>query len=383
MDLGRFYYAVHRVVTDAKAIAPVQLLQNVIDALQEISGGQTTAVERFRTQFENLRQGLAKSSLNNARMEVAELLRELGLEHLVGDGLFESAKRELQENQLSPQTAIPALQKLQSEVKGKLDHLTAINKAFHALDVEYDGEVDSDAEIELRIPAGYGKRSLEELSKEAKEWNRDLMTISEVFDPLRTEPMVRALAVGSWVIYLATTAAVLMGLSKCMKEINKILAELVTMRGLVDQLRASRMPEATVKAAEEHCNTIAKTDLTELASRLVDEHYKVQDDGRRAELKTALTGSLKRLAKKLSEGSKVSLRLSPAKRPTVEGDGPDEAQLREIAHADEIDAARAQLETDQAQMIQIEDGANIAQALPPPDAEENDLDKTNAMPDQS
>ena len=115
------------------------------------------------------------------------------------------------------------------------------------------------------------------------------------------------------------------------------------MKSLLKQLSETTTPASALEIIQAHNDTKAKTDLKALASTLVDEHYTGSDDGRRHELKNALSQALQTLSKKLASGAKVSLRLAAPKRPkTVEGESPskaDQATIKQIEELDRIQVA--------------------------------------------
>lgn len=372
MDLGRFHYALDMVVRDMRRTQAGEQLQNIINQLSNVvnNPSQPAFIEQYKQQLDVAKQALESSNLNEQRLEIADFLENFDLVNFVGLGFFNSIISTIAEHQLSPHSALNALQKLQENFSKKLSNLTAINSAFTAIGAPYDEEPDGDSEIEIKIPADYETKTLEDLSREAKEWHRDISTISEVFDPDRPETTVRTLSTGSWEFYLASAPLVIFGFAKCLKGINSILSELIKSKKLLGELRGSNAPKKIVSDYESHLNKSVGTDLNNLAIALVDEFYKGSDDGRRAELKNALMQSLKRLSKKLSEGSKVSLRLSKPAAPRVaDEESPTQEESAAIADASRVEKIREETLAELRNIRQIEHDPDIAKALPAPDSE--------------
>jgi hypothetical protein len=373
MDLARFHYAINEIFKDFETIAVDTTFQNLIQQLNNAAGnpGQVSHIDAFRAQLESLRKELERSSLNNPDYETSEALEMLGLREFVGNELYKSLRKLLDENQLSPQSASTALSKFHKDMVEKIKRIQAVNDSFAELKVPYEGTLNGDAEIELRLPAHQGANSLDDLGRESRDWHKDIAFISEVFDPDRGNTTVRTLASGSWVIYLASTPFVLQGVAKCLHEINKIINELIVAKKLIQEFRNNGTPEQLVDPIENHTQQKVKIDLERIADQLVDEFYKSDVAGRRQELKIGLRQTLKRMSKKISEGAKVSLRITPPKKPKLDDDAePTAEQQAQIDEADRIQKIADNVRQEMSSIKSIETDASVLQLLPAPDSEE-------------
>lgn len=378
MDLARFHYAINEISEDFEKVEVETKFQNLIQLLNNAAGnpGQVQHIDAFRTQLESLRKDFEGSSLNKPDYETSEALEMLGLREFVGNGLYKSLRKLLDENQLSPQSASTALSKFHKDIFEKIKWIQAVNDAFAELEVPYEGLRKGDAEIELRLPAHQGANSLDDLGRESRDWHKDMAFISEVFDPDRGATTVRTLASGSWVIYLASTPFVLHGVAKCLHEINKIINELIVTKKLIQELRKNGSPEQLVEPLETHAQQKVKTDLEKIADDLVDEFYKSNDTGRRQELKIGLRQTLKRMSKKISEGAKVSLRITPPKKPKLDDDGePTVEQQAQLDEADRIQQIADNVQQEMSFIKSIETDTSVLQLLPAPDPDESDAEE--------
>jgi hypothetical protein len=372
MDIARFHFAVDTVVHDLRATAANDLLAGLIHSLNAVGSqpGQPEFIQQYKNHLDIARRTLEGSALNNPRMELSDFLEQLNLKKYVGNGLFASIVRSIAANQIAPHAAVQALQELQEDFSKKLSDLDAINNSFSALDVPYEGEGDGDSEIEIKIPAAQETKTLHDLSVEAREWHRDISTISEIFDPDRSESTIRTLATGSWQFYLASAPLVIFGVAKCLRGVNEVLQELIKSKELLKKLIETNAPKKVIDDYEQHLKESAGTNLTNLAASLVEEFYKGRDDSRRAELKNALTQSLKRLSKKLSEGSKVSLRLTKPAAPKISTPGnPTPAEQVAIDSASQIEEVRAATMVELDKLAQLEHDPDIVKSLPAPDTD--------------
>ena len=372
MDIARFHFAVNTVLNDLKKTDATEELSRLINALNTLSSqpGQPQLLDQYKAQLEATRKALEASTLNNPKMEVAEFINQFQFNDYIGNGLFASIVKTISSNQLTPQAAVQALQKLQSTLSTKLSSLSTIDNSFTDLEVPFEKEQEGDSEIEIKIPADRETKTLIELATEAKEWHRDIITISEIFDPDRSEPTIRTLATGSWQFYLAATPFIIFGIAKCLRGINEVLQELIKCKDLLNKLLETNAPKGVTKEYEKHLKESAGKGLSNLASSLVDEYYKGNDEGRKSELKNALTQSLKRLSKKLSEGSKVSLRLTKPAQPKVENpEEPTPEEKSAIEYANKIEGIRSATLIELDKVAQLEHDPEITKSLPAPDNE--------------
>lgn len=373
MDIARFYFAVDTVVHDLNATGAIDQLASLINALSGVANqpGQPHYIELYKSQLEATRRAMENSSLNNPKMELFDFVNQFDLAEYIGNGLFASIIKTISDNQISPHAALQGLQSLQAKVSKQLSDLAAMNNAFAALNVPYEGEADGDSEIEIKIPILQETKTLSDLSIEAKEWYRDISTISEIFDPDRSETTIRTLATGSWQFYLASAPLVIFGVAKCLRGVNDVLQELIKTKDILNKLIETNAPKNVIEEYDQHQKKSAGINLSALASDIVDEHYKENDLGRKAELKIALTQSLKRLSKKISEGSKVSLRITKPTPPTAaDPENPTMNEQAAIDFANRFNEVRLATLAELEKVAQLEHDPEIVKSLPAPD---NDL----------
>ena len=369
MDLARFYRAIDVIDSKVKAIGIQTQLEQLIQDLSNIasSPGNVDFSTTFKDHVDQLRDGLLNSELEAFDEDVSQVLINLKLGQFVGEGLLQRILSTFQTNQLSANLASTALTDLKNEVVKKLNLVATINKAFSDLAIEYFHYEENEGEMLIDLPVEDETKSLEDLSKEAKEWHRICDAISENFDTARTPVTIRTLASGSWLLYLAGSPAFIYGIAKCMKGVNVILAELIRMKALYAELAASKAPQEILKKLDAHNSSKVKTDLDELATSLVKEFYKGADKGRSNELRNALSAALQRLSRKLAEGAKVQLRLTLPKEPVI-ADGQDATPEQKKQQTEVAEAKKIQQEIEQAKPLldyekyQVE----LQKALPAP-----------------
>lgn len=318
MHLGRFHHAIDLLDKDFKSLNHVQLIQEVINALINLAANPANQdmANVYKTSLEKCRATLATSALNHPRPILKGILESISAEKYIGDALFSRIRSAIAENPAAPTLAQQALQKVMQDTQEFYLHVGNLNTSFTKLRVEYDELNEGEAEIGLLVPRDEQASTLKDLSKEFNQWHNALSPIVELFDPDAPLPQIKVCATTDWMVYLATTPLVLLGVSKCVRGVNTILRDLIETKGLIDKLMAKKVsPDAIEQLQTEH-SARANTELRALAENTVDEHYKGNDAGRKNELKNALAQSLTTIAEKISSGAQLEVRMLP---PAAEG----------------------------------------------------------------
>lgn len=366
MDLGRFHRGIEQLDAYYKRATVSEVIGQLASELSALGATSTTpeAAQAFRKRLETSSEtirGPGEELLGGPALEVIEAL---GLQQTVGEGLNITIVDTIAENQLSPSLASQALLILKTSTDKTINHVAHINAAFTELKVEYEDIEDGESELQLSIPAERDEKTLVDLAKEAKDWNFVLGTLSEVFDADHPVAKVRTIASGSWLIYLSSTPVVLWGVANALKQVNKILSELVTLRKQIEQLIYMKAP---TKELETYQKNKLAVDTETLAKTLVDENYAGKDAARKQELMNATSQALKTLTRKLATGSKVRMRIGAVPKPTVENPeapSPQEKQL--IKQAEEFATQKSKAESEIALIESSETGPEIVNLLPAP-----------------
>lgn len=369
MELSRFHSAIEQIAKDYKKNGTEADLNALIANLASLASnpGNPQVSHAFKDQLNSFRTKLEESPLNDADGELLETIENLDLTAHVGSSLFDRIKSVLDENQLTPNLASAGIEKLRLETTRRLGVVTAIDTAFSELQVDNWKLEDGATEMLISIPIDQETKTLEDLAKEAKDWHLICNAISETFDSDRNRVTIRSVASGSVLLYLAAVPAFIFGVAKCLKGVNQILAEVIKMKGLYGQLVASKVPADVLTAFETHRSGKAKTDLEQLASTLVDEHYKGNDVGRKNELKNSLSISLQRLSQKLAVGATVSLRLAPPKKPEIqEGESATDEQKEALQKIELFEAVQTEVDASRAALNYKDHANELIAFLPPP-----------------
>lgn len=372
MELSRFHAAIDQISKDYKSSKIESefnaLVANLNSLVSNPSNPQIS--QAFKDHLDAFKLTLEGSVLNTADGDLLDALKHLELSPHVGSELFLRIRRILEQNQLTPSLAATEIEKLRQETTDKLSLIVAVDQAFTKLGVEYRCLEEGQTEMLISLPIEEETKTLEDLAKEAKDWHRICDVVSETFDNERNRVTIRAVASGSILLYLAATLPFIFGVAKCLKGVNQILAEVIKMQSLCKQLIESKAPVSVLKDMDAHYANKAKTDLEELAVTLVDEYYKVNDQGRKNELKTSLSIALQRLSHKLATGAKVNLRLALPKKPKIEeGEQATESQVLEFERIEQFEKVQIEVNASQAAVDYASHATELMAALPAPSTE--------------
>lgn len=374
MEVSRFHRAIEQIANDYKKNGVESELASLAANLASLSAnpGNPGVSQSFKDQLNAFREKLSASPLNQADSELLETITSHELTPFVADGLFQSVKKILDDNQLTPNLAATEIEKLRAAVIEKLNIVVAIDKAFTELQVDYYKLDDGESEMLINLPMESETKTLEDLAKEVKDWHQICRAISETFDANQDPITIRTIGTGSILLYLAATGAFIYGVAKCLKGINSILAEVIKMKGLYNQLVESKAPKSVIDGLEQHQAGKAKADLERLAADLVDEYYKGDDPGRKNELKTSLSISLQRLSTKLATGAKVNLRIAPPKRPKIEdGIALSPEENRVLQTIEQFEKVQIEIDSSKAALDYNTHAPDLIASLPGPTSQAN------------
>jgi hypothetical protein len=372
MELARFHSAIDDIAADYidnKTEHEFNVLINNLNALVANPGNPQVS-QAFKDHLNAFRNTLTNSKLNLADGDLLQTLNDLDLNKFIGEGLFSEIRSILDDNQLTPNLAVIAIDKLKTETSSKYSNIIAINDSFTKLEIAYSDLNNGETEMLIKLPIEEETITLSEFSKETKEWYTICEAISETFDSERTRVTIRTVGSGSILLYLAATATFIYGVAKCLKGVNLVLAEVIRSKALYKQLVSTNAPTAVLEPLEKHNNGKAKTDIYLLASNLVDDFYKGTDEPRKNELKNSLSFSLTKLSHKLATGSKISLRLSAPEAPKIaEGEKPTTEQNKILKEIDIFQMAEIEVSSSLAAIDYKEHAADLVAALPAPNEE--------------
>lgn len=336
---------------DGKAIATT--FSRLTDALTEHQNQQTakseSAVESIWT---DLRQRLRESPSNNFVPSLQAIHEWIGAERYTGFGLLSRIEGILSRSGSALALARADLQTLLGEV---FKLRTAINQMAEAsahLNLKADQLEPGEFELGIRIPLSMGA-NLSQFQSELETLEKHLKTFAELTGEDLRSPLIRGLGSGSLEVFLGsgplTAAAIVMAIER----IVALYKTTLEIRLLKRQLAEKDLPQATIDSVSEHEIRGVNAQLAALETDLMD-RYAGRDDGRRNEIKNAVTRAVRYLANRVDKGMEFEVTAPNSPSPR----GADEADRRRLEEAalkavQEKGSANRQLERSEERVLML------------------------------
>ncbi len=392
MHLGRFHRVIEMLAQDFRELQYNELIQTIITSLNSVAASPTNPAVAtvFKSQVDLCRTTLESSRLNHTRPILRTILESINATNFIGSSLSDRVVAAIASNHAAPALAVQELTKLQEEVALFYQQVVAIEAAFSALAVEYDNLEEGESEIGLLVPRAENASTLKDLSKEFNEWHNALSQIANLFDNSAGPLQIKNCSTTDWMIILAATPPILVGISLCIKGVNTILKDLVATRSLIEQLVAKNGSNAHTDGLLENNKDGFDKGIRSLAEKLVDQHATGVDDGGKNQMKNGINVALKTIAMKINAGTKIELRFIPPSIPETEAsiETDADAEIEGGKLANKIDPAKLrEIEKLQALSLTLDNeidlmdfngmSASITALLESPDMEASSSDASN------
>jgi len=374
MHLGKFHAVINALNVEYSEDGISGKINSVIQQLDSLANnpGNVSVADSFKQHFENLRQQLAASTFNKPYPTLAALLGSINAEKYVGDKLFLRIEALIVENGMTPQLAATALRNLFADVTEFYQQIDTIDTGFTKLKVEFQELKAGEGEIGISIPEPEGDRLLVTLAKTAKEWDIALRPFVELADPEHNAIVVRTISSSDWQFYLAAAPGVYLALSTAVSRLNELLQKLVVTRNLISQLTGSGLSPAVIAAAATEADGFLDAETRSLAEKIVDEHAPA-DTGRANELKTAVTTSLKFIARQMAKSVTIEVRYVPPEMPKSSDQNDSETKDQAAKRIGELTEVAAQIARNM-ELVKLDATAKEILNLTGP---EEDMEETN------
>ena len=368
MHLGKFHYAISTLSNQFTIPDVGSKIQAVIQQLDSLAAnpGHPNIAAAFKENLEALRKHLGSSTLNKPYPTLAALLDSIGARKYVGDELFQQVENVISENGMTPQLAATALRKLLADVTEFYLAVEGIDIAFTKLEVEYERLEPGQGEIGISIPEPVGERLLTTLADTAKAWDKALRPFVELADPEHNPIAVRTISSSDWQFYLTAATGVYLAFSGAVGRLNELLIKLIETKKLLIQLTGIGVSANAIATVAAESDAMLDVETRKLGEKIVEENLPT-DPGRANELKTAMTASLKFMARQMAENVKIEVRYLPPKPPKT--DVPSDQQLEDATNrVEELTELAAQVERNM-DIVRLDDSAREILNLPAPEEE--------------
>ncbi len=283
----------------------VNLLQDVESAfVQSVQSPDPSNAQAFENALNSLRASANEFPVGSLSHSRRKILEAIGGSDYYGESLALRIN-DIIAGSPTPSDAIAQIQSFRSKASEFFPTVQTLDDSLAKLGVGIEDTPKDKAEIEVLIPESMVNGHLNGLVKETQYLDGVFSDIREIVTGGRTSLDIRSLGSGSLELYLTvdlvTGAHVLSFVTAVVLLINSILQT----RRDRESLKQQDAPKNIIKDIKSWEEKRIKEQIDKLRDELL-EQYK-GDEGRKNELRNALSKSLKRLADRIDRGMDIDV----------------------------------------------------------------------------
>lgn len=155
---------------------------------------------------QSLEEALLNSSVNDFGPSKREMLRAIGGEDLFGITALDRINAAIAASVTGLPSVVNALEVFRSEITKFRESVTQVTKGLSSLGIRPDTLRPDEFEIGILVPTRLIDGKLSGLTRQLADWNKTLRNLAEVAGEQEREITVRALATGTYELYLVAGA---------------------------------------------------------------------------------------------------------------------------------------------------------------------------------
>lgn len=339
MHLGRFHAVIYDLAHHFKQADLGNKIEQCAAALENYASTRDPVqLDAFRQSLKKFYAAAEISDKDLLQPYAAQTISDIEIAEALPPKIIDKVKNIVSENSFDHVTLAAELRKVGAAVSKKIGSISAIDKSFTELEVEFE-RVSRDkleSEIGILIPREATGETLKDLSTEFASLSKTFRAINELTNAPEYDPKVRTISSTWWQIFvdlgpeqvLVWVLAIerIVGLFKSNLEIKKLQAELAE----------KNVSKKITDLLEKEIDKKVSESINELAHDIARNHAKIQDDNRINELENQLRTGLRHVAKRINQGAQIEINVSvpdePKDPPALPGEQPpDQALIDEVA----------------------------------------------------
>ncbi|HEY2718199.1 MAG TPA: hypothetical protein VGI52_01115 [Solirubrobacteraceae bacterium] len=329
MNLERFRTVVSAVSDEQSAIKSLSLLVKLIKAVEELTKEvDSPALQKQVTDIlRTLDDGLARAPSNDFPPAWREVLAELEIEDLVGNGLGRSIDMLAKPVKVDPDVVGRQLSTLADRLEVLVDSFDKMQESFTDLAIGEDKPAPGAFELGFMIPRGEVDEELGSLGREFVQLNRLLGPFLELSTGTRDPVRVRSISSSGFATLLEVAPSTAMMFAVALESLIANYETVLKIRLAERELAGSKLPDETLDAVSDHGRTLMSREIESLAGKLLASATHIEPE-RANELGKELKDSLTALANRIDRGFVIEVRTGELPPPT---EGVSEQDVRAIA----------------------------------------------------
>jgi hypothetical protein len=368
MNAEKLHTVIYDVAEEFKTLNIVGLVTNYVNTFaQNIQQPNPQNSQSFETHRTALQQTLEKATSNHFVPSQQKILNGIGGDACTGIGLFHKLESILEENVLTPGSAI---QKLQEHLNKTTEFNTAVQNAlnsFKTLGIEFDYPEENEFEVGFLFPCKIFNNDLDGLKKEVNLLNRHLKSISEIAGQDTSSPTIRAVSSGSLELFLNALPETAGLIGDAIQQIASLYLSVLQIRKLRNELKKEKVPKDKLDPLEEYEHEKVKKELEKLTADLFKKYHKGKTENREKELIGHLQKAIEYFANRIDRGVDIEITVPEAQEPEME-EGGDEKEVKKKA---EEYKAKLDMQSKGRILVTLERSSEPVLSLPEPEAQED------------
>lgn len=332
MHLGRFHAVIDQIERHFRDAKVAEQLEAAAASLEQYSQSK---VDSFVVDFrENL--GLALEHSERIPQELLQPYAQQVIDELSIRELFPPAPRTAidaitRANGFDSAALAAALKRLAKQYLAKIAVLKQLDSSLRALSAEYTYIDDEKAEVGLLLPREVVGETLPDLTKEFDKISNLARAVNELTGEGNYDSRIVTISSSWWQVFLEVPIDQVALWVLAIERIVALFKSNLEIKALQKQLGEKSISDKILTMITEEVDNKVSTELTKIASDIVERFGSIDDTGRRNEVETQFRQGLHYLARRLNQGAQVEINIGIPEEPedpdVKDGESPDLALL--------------------------------------------------------
>lgn len=308
----------------------VNRLQEVVNALKAMTGGDPSQQQRLTQNLSSLFSALNEAESNNFSPGWRLILDEIGGAELFGNALRAKVTAIIESRQIMPAVAADELQMILKELQEFKKATEQCIFSLRHFRIGNEKLEPGQCEIGLLIPRREVNNQLDGLCGELEHLSFILNTFSEVVTGKKDDLKIRAISSSELLVYLQALAPYAACVALAIERIVALYKNLLEIRKLHSELKSKGVPEENAKGIEDHANNLMANGIDSIADEIMTKYHEKKNAPRLNELRNAVRISLFKLANRIDRGFNIEVRVESI--DSQQEDGPiDQATIDAVS----------------------------------------------------
>lgn len=303
--------------------------------IKHLEQGESEEAQSVKNSIVNL---LSKASSNNFTPSRQAMLREIGGEKLVGLGLADRLRALLEDYRLSPKEAAKVFAEIHSEVlnfNGSLNNL--LNTSLR-LGFKPHGIPAGKCEIGVLYPKPEVIADLGSFAEASRDLDHALRTFMEI-GGTPGSPRIGQISSSDIAFFFTVAAGVGLAVAKCIEKILELIQRKYEIEKVRLEIEEKKLGLEIAKKLKEQEKEVEDAGVKE-AAETIFQLYEGPDEGRRNELRIAVSGAARFMVVQVKRGVIFEVAASGVTAKGVEIQKAQEEKGKEASEAFQLEEVR-------------------------------------------